>query len=157
MYKRSRGTALVDTEKGILVVSGKHKIFMLPGGGADRGESRQRAAIRELKEETGLNIVEIKFIFKYVGEPHKSHQGGMFQDYHKVFLIKTVGIPKPHHEVKYVEYYNKYSNIKITKQTKEIIDKYKAEYVPKSSPIQTPDKHPNSEVLKPKKPWWKFW
>ena len=45
---RRKGVAIVHTNKGILVVSGRRKIFMLPGGGADRGESRRKATIREL-------------------------------------------------------------------------------------------------------------
>jgi 8-oxo-dGTP diphosphatase len=141
MYKRKRGTALVDTENGILIVSGRHKVFILPGGGTDRGESRRKAAIRELKEETGMNCIDAEFLFEYVGYSNKSHQGGMFQDHHKVFLIKANGTPKPHHEVKYVEYYKEGSNIRITKQTAEIIKKY--------NKIK---KEPEN-----KKPFWKFW
>lgn len=118
MYRRKRGTALVDTDKGILVVSGRHKVFMLPGCGADRGESRRRATIRELKEETGLYSTESHFLFKHIGKPKPFHPRGMFQDHHKVFLIKANSTPKPHQEIKYVEYYNENSNIKITKQTK---------------------------------------
>ena len=45
----------------------------------------------------------------------------MFQDHHIVFLIKANGRPKPHDEVKYAEYYKEGSNIRITKQTAEII------------------------------------
>ena len=53
---RHRGTAIVDTPNGILVASGRKKIFLLPGGGTERKkkESRRKAAIRELREETGL-------------------------------------------------------------------------------------------------------
>ena len=158
MYNRKRGTALVDTEKGILVVSGRHKVFMLPGGGADRGESRRKAAMRELKEETGMNSIDAEFLFEHVGESHKSHQGGMFQDHHKVFLIKANGTPKPHHEVKYVEYYKEGSNIRITRQTAEIINKYnkikkqnKHEQRLKSDDIKQESEAEN------KKPFWKFW
>ena len=47
----------------------------------------------------------------------------------------------------------------------KVEDKHKIEYIPNSSSTwkkidfsgKTPYKHPNSEVLKPKKPWWKFW
>jgi len=54
LSKRRRGTAIVDTSRGILVVSHGNRTFYLPGGGAEKGESQKNAAIRELKEETGL-------------------------------------------------------------------------------------------------------
>jgi 8-oxo-dGTP diphosphatase len=54
VWHRRRGTAIVETKKGILVVSGHGKVFMLPGGAANHKESRLQAAIRELQEETGL-------------------------------------------------------------------------------------------------------
>jgi 8-oxo-dGTP diphosphatase len=38
--RRRRGAAIVDTPKGVLIVSGKRKIFILPGGGANKGEGR---------------------------------------------------------------------------------------------------------------------
>ncbi len=50
---RRRGTAIVETNKGILLTSGKGRVFILPGGGARRSESRLRAALRDLEEETG--------------------------------------------------------------------------------------------------------
>jgi hypothetical protein len=47
----------------------------------------------------------------------------------------------------------------------KVEDKYKRETIASTSSTwkkidfsgKTPYKHPNSEVLKPKKPWWKFW
>ena len=85
--KRRRGTAIVETEKGILVTAGKSRIFLLPGGGADKGESRIGAAIRELREETGLESYDVK-----VSEVHgMSQRGGSVVTYVK--LGKTVNSP----------------------------------------------------------------
>ncbi len=53
-HKRRRGTAIIDAREGILVTSGHRKVFILPGGGANNGESRMQATIRELREETGV-------------------------------------------------------------------------------------------------------
>ena len=70
---RRRGTAIVQTPKGILVVAGKRKMFLLPGGGAHPTESRQRAAIRELEEETGLQATSCKYLFPYNEPTHGLH------------------------------------------------------------------------------------
>ena len=63
VYNRRRGTAIVEFPEGILVVSQGSEYFMLPGGGANKGESRRKAAIRELKEETGLKSLEQNICF----------------------------------------------------------------------------------------------
>jgi 8-oxo-dGTP diphosphatase len=60
--RRRRGTAIVETPIGILVVAGRRKLYILPGGGANIGESRTKAAVRELKEETGITAKNIKHI-----------------------------------------------------------------------------------------------
>ena len=108
--KRRRGTAIVDTSNGILVVSRDNRTFYLPGGGAERGESRRDASIRELKEETGLNTIDCSFLFEYVS----------FTNSHKVFLIESSGIAKPCNEIRYIDYFNG-SNLKVSNTTWEII------------------------------------
>lgn len=124
MWHRRRGTAIVETLKGILVASGRRKIFLLPGGGAEKWESRRKAAIRELREETGLRGYKSHFLFTYVGAVHKSHGGGHFQDQNKVFLVKATGHARPTHEIKYIEWYKPGSKIHISGITRGIIEKY---------------------------------
>lgn len=66
--KRRRGTAIVETPKGILVTAVSGKTFILPGGGAKKEEIETEAAIRELKEETGINEISLNkksFIEEY--------------------------------------------------------------------------------------------
>jgi 8-oxo-dGTP pyrophosphatase MutT (NUDIX family) len=116
MGKRRRGTAILETDKGILLTAMSGGTFLLPGGGANKGESRFRAAIRELEEETGLMANYAKIIFRH--ESH-SHQ-------HTVVLVKAGGTPKPKHEVRYIDYYKPGKNIKISKGTKDILKKYYA-------------------------------
>ncbi|MFZ2499792.1 MAG: NUDIX domain-containing protein [Methanosarcina sp.] len=122
--KRRRGTAIVETPGGILVVSGRGEMYILPGGGANSGESRTEAAIRELEEETGLIATDIRFLFRHVGCVHKSYSGGFFEDHHTVCLIRASGIARPQNEVRCVGYYSPNSKIKISRTTKEIIDRF---------------------------------
>ena len=114
--KRRRGTAIVDTPEGILVVSRDNRTFYLPGGGAETGESRREAAIRELKEETSLLAVDCCFLFEY----------DSFLNSHKVFLMETAGAAKPGNEIKYLAYFNG-SNLKVSNTTWEILDLYHLE------------------------------
>ena len=39
--KRQRGTAIVDTPRGILVVSHDNRTFYLPGGGAEKMKAKK--------------------------------------------------------------------------------------------------------------------
>ena len=90
MSKRRRGTAILETEKGILLTAMSRGTFLLPGGGANKGESRFRAAIRELEEETGLMANYAKIIFRHESHSHE----------HTVVLVRAKGTPKPKQEVK---------------------------------------------------------
>jgi 8-oxo-dGTP diphosphatase len=123
---RKRGTAIVETPRGILVASGKRKIFLLPGGGTERKskESRRKAAIRELREETGLKAYSSKYLFTY-NESKYHHDGRKRKivNLHKVFLIKVKGHARPRHEIKHIAYY-KNENINLSQNTKKIIEKY---------------------------------
>lgn len=121
---RRRGTAIVETPRGILVASGRHKVFLLPGGNAKGGESRKRAAIRELREETSLKAYSCKYLFTYHEPKDSRHRA-----FHKVFLIKATGYPKPHHhDVKYIGYWKPGSKIHLSRNTKKIIDIYLEKY-----------------------------
>lgn len=111
--KRRRGSAIVDSSRGILVVSHDNRTFFLPGGGAEKGESYKTAAIRELKEETSLETVACRFLFDYES----------FNDNHEVFLIETCGVAKPSSEIKYLDYFTG-SNLKVSNATWEILELY---------------------------------
>jgi 8-oxo-dGTP diphosphatase len=128
IYKRRKGVAIVDTDKGILVVAGRNMKFILPGGEAKRGESRKKAAIRELYEETGLKTKDIRYLFSYVGSKWRTHKGKYVRNYAKVFLVKPEGIPRPKHEIKYISFWKPGSRTYITKGTKKVIEKYLTEF-----------------------------
>lgn len=110
---RRRGTAIIETKKGILLTAGASRTFILPGGGASKKESRMQAAIREVKEETGLEPYFAMILFR-----HKSK----FND-HSVYYIKAKGEPKPSNEVLYLNYHLN-PNLRISKSTREIMKKF---------------------------------
>ena len=109
-YQRRRGTVIIETSRGILVVRQGRARFLLPGGGAKGRESRLEAAIRELREETGLIAYEVRFLFQFQRS--------------KIFLINANGTPHPRHEISQIGYYTKKSNLPLSSNTKLIIEKY---------------------------------
>jgi hypothetical protein len=110
---------------------------MLPGGGANRGESRFVAALRELTEETSLLPYEAKVIFNHLGPEHPSFSGkGKFQDHHTVCVVKATGTIRLRDDAKRLAYvdpntgrvfdpFNPGKDLTISHTTGEIIFKYR--------------------------------
>jgi 8-oxo-dGTP diphosphatase len=125
---RRKGVAIVETKKGILLVAGRKKFFSLPGGGAERFESRKKAAIRELHEETGLRTKKIKYLFSHTGKKWHNHNGKFVRNSIKVFLVESEGAPKPSHEIKYISFWKSGIKLKLSDSAKIILEKYSADY-----------------------------
>lgn len=88
---RRRGTAIVEYtwqgQQGLIVVADgpKGDGWLLPGGGAENGESRMAAALRELTEETGLTPYATLYLFNHTAINE-----------HKVYLVRATGTPGIH-------------------------------------------------------------
>lgn len=118
---RRRGTAIVETPKGIILVAGRRDgPWILPGGGAKKGERRMDAVVRELKEETGLVAKECKYLFSY----NDPDDGRKIRNLHKVFLIKAEGIPRPRSDARHIAYWNGGSNIQPSRTTRALLEMY---------------------------------
>jgi ADP-ribose pyrophosphatase YjhB (NUDIX family) len=75
-----------DRKQVLLVKREDFRIWGLPGGGVERGESREDAAIRETREETGYEIEIDRFVARY-WHP-QAPRGG---DYQYLFEGRVVG------------------------------------------------------------------
>ena len=66
--KRRRATVVAAQDGRLLLVKerGAHR-FSLPGGGIERREGVIEAACRELREETGLCVLQAKYLFDHEG------------------------------------------------------------------------------------------
>ncbi|MCL4339744.1 MAG: CBS domain-containing protein [Thaumarchaeota archaeon] len=118
---RRRGTAIVETPKGIILVAGRRDgPWILPGGGAKKGERRMDAVVRELKEETGLVAKDCKYVFSY----REPDDGRRIRNLHKVFLIKAEGIPRPRSDARHLAYWNGGSNIQPSRTTRALLEIY---------------------------------
>lgn len=64
----SAAAIVLNDRNELLLIKGPRRGWEMPGGQVEEGESIQQAAVRETKEESGIEIEIIKFcgIFQYV-------------------------------------------------------------------------------------------
>ncbi|WP_261132181.1 NUDIX hydrolase [Bacillus sp. Marseille-Q3570] len=79
----SAATIVINEKGDILLIKGPRRGWEMPGGQVEEGESLKKAAIRETKEETGIDIEELEFC-------------GVFQNVNRsicntLFLARPVG------------------------------------------------------------------
>jgi len=93
----SAGVVILDDQSRILLVQEKYAdaagLWHIPAGAVEAGESIEHAAIRECKEETGLDVKLISYVNTYVGRFPKT--GDLMKRH--VWLAKptTDAIPEP--------------------------------------------------------------
>jgi len=117
MNKGRRGTVIIETENGILLTKMKADFFILPGGQAEKNETRIITAIRELKEETNLDAQSVIFLF--------SHESIHYS--HKVFYIQAEGKLKPRNEIKELNFTHLIDPQNISKSSRDIIQRFMRE------------------------------
>jgi 8-oxo-dGTP pyrophosphatase MutT (NUDIX family) len=93
-------------------VSSSGGYFRLPGGKPEKGEASIQAAIRELREETGLRAYDVRYLFKF----HWS----------KIFKIRANGEPEPSSEIHYFDFFKpgKQMEVKVSHNTLKILETY---------------------------------
>ena len=83
---------IIESPEGIILIERSNPPYgwALPGGFVDYGESLERAAIREAKEETNLALVDLRQFHTY-SEPGRDPR---FQTISTVFVAEGKGTPK---------------------------------------------------------------
>lgn len=84
--------AIIEVDDSIVVIQRSNPPFgwALPGGFVDYGESLEEAVKREAKEETGLDIYDLKQFHAY----SEVQRDPRFHTIATVFIAKAKGIPK---------------------------------------------------------------
>ncbi|WP_240417763.1 NUDIX hydrolase [Paenibacillus periandrae] len=77
----SAATIVINENNEILLIKGPRRGWEMPGGQVEEGESLLNAAIRETKEESGVDIEIIKFC-------------GVFQNVNRS-IVNTLFLAKP--------------------------------------------------------------
>ncbi len=93
-YSGRTATAIIEFPMDTILLIKRDTVpfkgyWALPGGRAEPGETVEQTVVREVKEETGLDVS----VVKKIGEYHEQGiQGGIEYDYYPAcFLVKVVG------------------------------------------------------------------
>ena len=93
-YSGRTATAIIEFLQDTILLIKRDTVpfkgyWALPGGRAEPGETVEQTIVREVKEETGLDVT----VVRKIGEYHEQGiQGGVEYDYYPAcFLVKVVG------------------------------------------------------------------
>ena len=82
---------IIEVEKGIVLIKRRNPPpgWAIPGGFVDYGETVENAAVREAKEETGLDV-ELTRLLGVYSDPARDPRGHTIST---VFVASAAGIP----------------------------------------------------------------
>ncbi len=96
---------IIEIDGGIILIKRKNPPYgwALPGGFIDYGESAESAAVREAKEETNLDITQLKQFHVY-SDPERDPR---FHTITVVFIARAKGRPRAKDDAIEIGIYNK--------------------------------------------------
>src|SRR3989337_2628039 len=110
-YSGRTATAIIEFPQDTILLIKRDTVpfkgyWALPGGRAESGETVEQTIVREVKEETGLDVA----IVSKIGDYHEQGvQDGVEYDYYPAcFLVKTVGgeIKKQESEIEEIKLFS---------------------------------------------------
>ena len=113
--KRRRATVVAEKDGKVLLVQERGtRRYGLPGGGIEGRESVIEAACREIREETGLNVVRAEHLF--------DHEGRVM--FNRVVLAKVTGrVRLQHKELSDYVWWDGLADISMGSSAKTILSK----------------------------------
>ena len=73
---RNRAAAIIIQNEALLLIHRQkpgRDYYILPGGGVELNESFEEACIREVKEETGLDVLGLQLVYIYNNKRGEEH------------------------------------------------------------------------------------
>ena len=96
MEHKTRISGVVMRDNKMLMLKGKGKEFWTPGGKIEKGESDEECLKRELKEEIGVDLIDLKFFREY---SHLSYYNPEVVLDVRVYIVTISGKIKPDAEI----------------------------------------------------------
>jgi 8-oxo-dGTP diphosphatase len=121
---KERATVICRRDNEILYVRKPKARWNLPGGKVEAGESPAQAAVRELREETGLILEDLSYVTRFEAATVLHH---VFEV--SVTLIAT---PAPQNEIADCKWFTAkaLSEVKVSPSVKSIIKAFLSDAIP---------------------------
>ncbi|MFH1622485.1 MAG: macro domain-containing protein [Candidatus Omnitrophota bacterium] len=116
---------IIEVEGGIVLIERSNPPFgwAIPGGFVDYGETLENCAVREAKEETGLDIYDFQQMFTY-SDPMRDPR---FHTITTVFVAKARGKPRAGDDARNIQVVSlqEIKNIKLAFDHDDVLEDYK--------------------------------